>query len=90
MSVLATGLRLPVHFENQVVSSSVANLGSLIDAAKIKSRLDHVYALVKVVSTEDDQVKMHCCCVHVHAFMEININCCSNYSHVVHFIYTFL
>ena len=56
MVILSTGARLPVHFESQVISSSVANLGSLIDAAKIKSRVDHVYALVRVVSTEDDQV----------------------------------
>lgn len=54
--ILTTGAKLPVHFESQVISSSVANLGSLIDAAKIKSRLDFVYALVKVVNTEDDQV----------------------------------
>ncbi len=56
MVILSMGARLPVHFESQVISSSVANLGSLIDAAKIKSRLDYVYALVRVVSTEDDQV----------------------------------
>ena len=58
MVILSTGARLPVHFESQVISSSVANLGSLIDAAKIKSRVDHVYALVRVVSTEDDQVSL--------------------------------
>lgn len=55
--ILTTGAKIPVHFESQVISSSVANLGSLIDAAKIKSRLDFVYALVRVVNTEDDQVR---------------------------------
>lgn len=45
-----------MHFENQVITASVANLGTLIDAAKIKNRNDFVYALVKVVSTEEDQV----------------------------------
>jgi hypothetical protein len=45
-----------VHFENQVITASVANLGTLIDAAKIKNRNEAVYALVKVVSTEEDQV----------------------------------
>lgn len=49
-------MKIPVHFESQVITASVANLGSLIDAAKIKSRHDFVYALVKAVSTEDDQL----------------------------------
>jgi hypothetical protein len=48
-----------VHFENQVITASVANLGTLINAAKIKNRQDFVYALVKVVSTEEDQVRVH-------------------------------
>lgn len=56
MTLLNTGVKVPVHFENQVITASVANLGSLIDAAKIKSRHDFVYALVKAVSTEDDQM----------------------------------
>lgn len=55
--VLTTGVRIPVHFENQVITASVANLGTLIDAAKIKNRKECVYALVKVVSTEEDQVR---------------------------------
>jgi hypothetical protein len=54
--VMTMGTRVPVHFENQVITASVANLGTLIDAAKIKNRNESVYALVKVVSTEEDQV----------------------------------
>jgi len=68
MVILSKGARLPVHFESQVISSSVANLGSLIDAAKIKSRLDYVYALVRVVSTEDDQVG---CLIYLHVVVII-------------------
>lgn len=56
------GARVPVHFENQVITASVANLGTLIDAAKIKDRKECVYALVKVVSTEEDQVRLLCDC----------------------------
>lgn len=55
-AVLTIGTRVPVHFENQVITASVANLGTLIDAAKIKNRNEAVYALVRVVSTEEDQV----------------------------------
>lgn len=58
MALLAMGTKVPVHFENQVITASVANLGTLIDAAKIKSRNDFVYALIKVVNTEDDQVNI--------------------------------
>jgi hypothetical protein len=58
MALLTVGTRVPVHFENQVITASVANLGTLINAAKIKNRQDFVYALVKVVSTEEDQVRV--------------------------------
>ena len=55
---MTTGVRIPIHFENQVITASVANLGTLLDAAKIKSRHETVLALVKIISTEDDQVRM--------------------------------
>jgi hypothetical protein len=50
------GVKVPVHFENQVITQSIANLGNLIDATKIKSRRDHVFALFRAYSTEDDQM----------------------------------
>jgi hypothetical protein len=56
LALKTVGTKIPVHFENQVINASLANLGTLIDAAKLKSKLDYVFALVKVVSTEDDQV----------------------------------
>jgi hypothetical protein len=83
LALKTVGTKIPVHFENQVINASLANLGTLIDAAKLKSKLDYVFALVKVVSTEDDQVL---CCPLYFAISLLFLKCMFLRSFMSHYL----
>lgn len=49
------GMRLPVSFSAKP-SASIGNITAIIEAAKFLKKKEHIFALIKVYGTGDDQV----------------------------------
>ncbi len=54
--MLLKGVRLPVSFNVNANAQSIGSITALIELAKRAKRIEFVYALLKFVSTSDDQV----------------------------------
>ena len=57
--MLSAGIRLAVNFLLNL-SHSIGSFGMLVDMAKRSQRTEEAFALVKISSTYDDQVRIPC------------------------------